>query len=787
MLNDSIINAQKCVKKAEKNFQAGNIDEAIRLLTKSLRIYKLPEAENLLRQLMGGVGGEDEPEQTEQPANVSNGSNDFPDRSPDTEVPIVRRKVPPVPDVSYLGMPTGPTEPGTDPTQAQPFYDDVPYIPIRKESKSSSSQNNNTLASGSNNSKSSSTTNPISDDMKNRANSLPSRNFNNSNMPNNQDFSYLDKKSKSAQGSKQVLTDDDGLEYDDVYEPENDEEIRVEVDNENEKEPSNGPNPGKEQKEENLNLSKEPEKPLSRESNTPSPEPNLNPAISKIIKINKRSLDYYYQVLNIDIYDIESNNPPLIENFNGDKSSIQPTTHNLSKNLPHNDKKFKKEYRKLSLKVHPDKNDNSDEAQLAFDIISKAYNTLTDEKLKEEYDFKILNQNNVPDEEELQKIEKENNIKTTENFTRQDGKVYSGEINMMGQAHGQGDMLFLPNPTFDENGDLVKIDISKLDEKDESIKRDVKRDEAFYLTKDSIVNRRITTVFQEDQITDKKLRIDFILPNATVSDPNYAYQGEFKTLGRNILRHGQGKMTWSNSSSYIGLWKNDLMHDESLSSDVKSKFSSKFGGISLDYIGNFKNGMRFGHGFERVVHKNEKNENQVTKSTYVGEFVNNLYHGFGHACREVETKTITVEMVNQPAAPRSPVAPTRETSSSSIATGSSNNKMNTLLSMGRKGFTSMRDKRAAPSPPKIEIENKPQTSKTTTKTTVTRHEYSGQFKSGQYCGFGRLTSSDGTICEGTWQNGQLHGQNISYFKPGVGTFIGEFINGRRGQGIVKQL
>ena len=46
---------------------------------------------------------------------------------------------------------------------------------------------------------------------------------------------------------------------------------------------------------------------------------------------------------------------------------------------------------------------------------------------------------------------------------------------------------------------------------------------------------------------------------------------------------------------------------------------------------------------------------------------------------------------------------------------------------------------------------------------------------------------DGTICEGTWQNGQLHGQNISYFKPGVGTFIGEFINGRRGQGIVKQL
>lgn len=319
MLNDSIINAQKCVKKAEKNFQAGNIDEAIRLLTKSLRIYKLPEAENLLRQLMGGFGGEQEPEQTEQPANVSNGSNDFPDRSPDTEVPVVRRKVPPVPDVSYLGTPTGST-------QTQPFYDDVPYIPERKESKSSSSQNNNTHVRGSNNSKSSSTTNPISDDMKNRANSLPSRNFNNSNMPNNQDFSYLDKKSKSAQGSKQVLTDDDGLEYDDVYEPENEEDIRVEVDNGNGKEPSNG--------KEDINLSVEPEKPPSRESKTPSPEPNLNPAISKILKINKKSLDYYYQVLNIDIYDTESNNPPLIENFNGDKSSIQPTTHNLSKNLP---------------------------------------------------------------------------------------------------------------------------------------------------------------------------------------------------------------------------------------------------------------------------------------------------------------------------------------------------------------------------------------------------------------------------------------------------------------------
>jgi molecular chaperone DnaJ len=49
---------------------------------------------------------------------------------------------------------------------------------------------------------------------------------------------------------------------------------------------------------------------------------------------------------------------------------------------------IKKTYRKLAKETHPDKNQGDKESETKFKEISEAYNTLSDEKKREEYDLK---------------------------------------------------------------------------------------------------------------------------------------------------------------------------------------------------------------------------------------------------------------------------------------------------------------------------------------------------------------------------------------------------------------
>ena len=65
----------------------------------------------------------------------------------------------------------------------------------------------------------------------------------------------------------------------------------------------------------------------------------------------------------------------------------------IDKNATQND--IKKAYRALSLKWHPDKNNNSEESCEKFKQISEAYQTLSDSGKREEYDNRD-NINNHP-------------------------------------------------------------------------------------------------------------------------------------------------------------------------------------------------------------------------------------------------------------------------------------------------------------------------------------------------------------------------------------------------------
>ena len=57
---------------------------------------------------------------------------------------------------------------------------------------------------------------------------------------------------------------------------------------------------------------------------------------------------------------------------------------------------IKKQYRKLAMKYHPDRNAGDERAAKKFREITEAYEVLSDEKKRKEYDCKRKNRNNQP-------------------------------------------------------------------------------------------------------------------------------------------------------------------------------------------------------------------------------------------------------------------------------------------------------------------------------------------------------------------------------------------------------
>ena len=56
--------------------------------------------------------------------------------------------------------------------------------------------------------------------------------------------------------------------------------------------------------------------------------------------------------------------------------------------------KIKKKYRKLAMKYHPDRNAGDEKAAKKFREITEAYEVLSNEKRRKEYDYKRENENN---------------------------------------------------------------------------------------------------------------------------------------------------------------------------------------------------------------------------------------------------------------------------------------------------------------------------------------------------------------------------------------------------------
>lgn len=56
--------------------------------------------------------------------------------------------------------------------------------------------------------------------------------------------------------------------------------------------------------------------------------------------------------------------------------------------------KIKKQYRKLAMKYHPDRNVGDERAAKKFREITEAYEVLSNEEKRKEYDYKIENENN---------------------------------------------------------------------------------------------------------------------------------------------------------------------------------------------------------------------------------------------------------------------------------------------------------------------------------------------------------------------------------------------------------
>lgn len=73
--------------------------------------------------------------------------------------------------------------------------------------------------------------------------------------------------------------------------------------------------------------------------------------------------------------------------------------------------KIKKQYRKLAMKYHPDRNAGDERAAKKFREITEAYEVLSNEEKRKEYDYKRENENNHTKKKMIRKILKINILK----------------------------------------------------------------------------------------------------------------------------------------------------------------------------------------------------------------------------------------------------------------------------------------------------------------------------------------------------------------------------------------
>ena len=72
--------------------------------------------------------------------------------------------------------------------------------------------------------------------------------------------------------------------------------------------------------------------------------------------------------------------------------------------------KIKKQYRKLAMKYHPDRNAGDERAAKKFREITEAYEVLSNEKKRKEYDCKRKNGNNKNNKENFKSKSSQNNF-----------------------------------------------------------------------------------------------------------------------------------------------------------------------------------------------------------------------------------------------------------------------------------------------------------------------------------------------------------------------------------------
>jgi len=95
----------------------------------------------------------------------------------------------------------------------------------------------------------------------------------------------------------------------------------------------------------------------------------------------------FYTILNLqksDLHDIKIEDD--FDSFFDVPDSNHQYTERVEKLKNENSKKLKKEYKKLAVKLHPDKNKDDPFAEAKFTEVQAAYEVLKDPKLKNEYD-----------------------------------------------------------------------------------------------------------------------------------------------------------------------------------------------------------------------------------------------------------------------------------------------------------------------------------------------------------------------------------------------------------------